>query len=191
MRLIMKTNTKTKTTLFNRITKPSENLAQNLLSPIKRSKFNYALGGAMLSLGLLCITVGAKAEVKPADVQEYAVAMKQAANTKDLEKVAELIAEDVIIKITRNGKSATLNKEGYLKRLQKNWQSTDTYHYAIEITDAIASGDHIKANITIQETVTKDGQPSTYVTESRATLAEDKSNNKAVLLKAVAQVRID
>ncbi len=138
---------------------------------------------ATLTLGLL-IHSQANAQIQPADINKYASAMKQSANNKDLNKIADMIADDVIIKITRNGKSATLNKAEYLKRLQKNWQAGDNYSYNIQVSNIIASGDHIKANIITQEVIGN----NTYVTNSRATLSE--SNNKAVLLKAVSQVTV-
>ncbi len=138
---------------------------------------------ATLTLGLL-IHSQANAQIQPADINKYASVMKQSANNKDLNKIADMIADDVIIKITRNGKSATLNKAEYLKRLQKNWQAGDNYSYNIQVSNIIASGDHIKANIITQEVIGN----NTYVTNSRATLSE--SNNKAVLLKAVSQVTV-
>ncbi len=138
---------------------------------------------ATLALGLF-VHSQANAQIQPADINKYASAMKQSANNRDLNKVAEMIADDVIIKITRNGKSATLNKTEYLKRLQKNWQISNNYSYNIQVSDVIASGDHVKANIITQEVIGN----NTYVTNSRATLSEN--NNKAVLLKAVSQVTV-
>ncbi len=142
---------------------------------------------ATLALGML-LHSQANAQIQPTDINRYASAMKQSANNRDLNKVADMIADDVIIKITRNGKSATLNKSEYLKRLQKNWQISDNYSYNIQVSDIIASGDHIKATIITQEVIGKNGQTATYVTNSRATLAEN--GNKAVLLKAVSQVTV-
>ncbi len=142
---------------------------------------------ATLALGLL-VHSQANAKVQPMDVSRYATAMKQSANSRDINKIADMIADDVIIKITRNGKSATLNKSGYLRRLQRNWQISDNYSYNIQISNIIASGDHIKATIITQEVIGKNGEQATYVTHSRATLAEN--NNKAVLLKAVSQVSV-
>ncbi len=138
---------------------------------------------ATLALGLLVYSQ-ANAQIQATDINRYASVMKQSANNKDLNKIADMIADDVIIKITRNGKSATLNKTEYLKRLQQNWQSANNYSYNIQVSDIITSGDHIKANITTQEVIGN----NTYVTNSRATLTEN--NNKAVLLKAVSQVSV-
>ncbi len=142
---------------------------------------------ATLALGLL-IHSQANAQIQPDDIHRYATAMKQSANSRNLNKISEMIADDVIIKITRNGKSATLNKAEYLKRLQKNWQISDNYSYNIKISDIIASGDHIKATIVTEEVIGKNGQSATYITNSRATLTENA--NKAVLLKAVSQVTV-
>ncbi|MBS9779990.1 MAG: hypothetical protein KGV51_05115 [Moraxellaceae bacterium] len=138
---------------------------------------------ATLALGLLVYSQ-ANAQIQATDINHYASVMKQSANNRDLNKIADMIADDVIIKITRNGKSATLNKIEYLKRLQQNWQSANNYSYNIQVSDIISSGDHIKANITTQEVIGN----NTYVTQSRATLTEN--NNKAVLLKAVSQVSV-
>ncbi len=142
---------------------------------------------ATLALGLF-IHSQATAKIQATDINHYASVMKQSANNRDLNKIADMIADDVIIKITRNGKSATLNKAEYLKRLQKNWQISDNYSYNIQVSDIVTSGDHVKANIITQEVIGKNGQTAIYVTKSRATLTE--SGNKAVLLKAVSQVSV-
>ncbi len=176
--------------IWDKVTLVKKTVLQNITKGLsKRPKLAYGLGASMVSFGLLFVTVGAKAEVKPTQVKQYVSSMKQAANAKNLDKISELIADDVIIKITRNGKSATLNKSEYLKRLQQNWQQSDNYSYSIQVSDVIASGDHVKANVVTREVLNKNGQNQVYITESRATLAEN--NNRAVLLKAVSQVRID
>lgn len=141
------------------------------------------------SMVLLSLVASAYADINQNEVNAYASAMKSAANAKDINRVSGLIADDVIIKLTRNGKSATLNKKEYLKRLQSNWQSSDNYKYSITISDVVISGDRAKAKVITNESLTQNGKPVKYITESRATLVD--KENKTVLLKSVSQMKIN
>ncbi len=131
----------------------------------------------------------AQAEVKVADVQGCAKMMKQAANNKDMEQVAKLIADDAIISITRNGKSGTMDKKTYLQRLKDNWQNSSEYSYNISVDNVVTMGEQAKADLSTVETFTKDGKSVKLVTNSRATLTSGTDN--AVLLKLVSQVTIE
>lgn len=160
-------------------------LAGSVLGRALKYAFIGSVAGA--GIGLMTTTAQAAAPSK-ADVNQYAAAMKQAANSKNIGAVGRLIADDAIIVINRNGQ-ANLNKDAYLKLLQKSWQSSNNYRYDINVQDVIIAGDEAKATIKTVERFEKDGKPVTHTTISRTTFSL--VNNNATLLKAVSQVTIE
>ncbi len=122
-------------------------------------------------------------------VQNYAAAMKSAANSKSINQVATLVSDDALISLSRKGKSTSLDKEAYLKLLQNSWNQTSNYRYDISIDNIVTTGSQAKANVKTVESWVKDGKNVSYVTTSRVTLTLSTGN--AVLLRAVSQVSID
>ncbi len=122
-------------------------------------------------------------------VQNYASAMKSAANSKNISQVARLVSDDALISLSRKGKSTSLDKDAYLKLLQTGWNQTSNYRYEISINNIVTTGEQAKANVTTTESWVKDGQNVSFVTNSRVTLTVATGN--AVLLRAVSQVTID
>ena len=122
-------------------------------------------------------------------VQNYAAAMKSSANSKSINQVARLVSDDALISLSRKGKSTSLDKDAYLKLLQNSWNDTSNYRYDISVDNIVITGDQAKANVTTNESWTKDGQQTSFVTTSRVTLTVSTGN--AVLLRAVSQVAIN
>ncbi len=123
------------------------------------------------------------------EVQNYAAAMKSAANSKNINQVASLVSDDALISLSRKGKSTSLDKDAYLKLLQKSWDQTANYRYEISVDNIVTTGSQAKANVTTVESWVKDGTNVSFVTTSRVTLTLSTGN--AVLLRAVSQVTID
>lgn len=121
-------------------------------------------------------------------VQNYASAMKSAANSQSTSRVAALVSDDALISLSRRGKTTSLDKDGYLKLLQNSWNQTSDYRYDITIDNIVTTGTQAKANVKTIESWVKDGKKVSYVTTSRVTLALSTGN--AVLLRAVSQVTI-
>ncbi len=122
-------------------------------------------------------------------VQNYASAMKSAANSKSINQVATLVSDDALISLSRKGKSTSLDKNAYLKLLQSSWNQTSNYRYDISVDNIVTTGSQAKANVKTVESWVKDGKNVSYVTTSRVTLTLSTGN--AVLLRAVSQVTID
>ncbi len=122
-------------------------------------------------------------------VQNYASAMKSAANSKSTNQVAALVSDDALISLSRRGKTTSLDKDGYLKLLQNSWNQTSNYRYDISVDNIVTTGSQAKANVKTVESWVKDGKSVSYVTTSRVTLTLSTGN--AVLLRAVSQVTID
>lgn len=122
-------------------------------------------------------------------VQNYAAAMKSAANNKDINQVAKLVSDDALISMSRKGKSTSLDKNAYLKLLQNSWNQTSNYRYDISIDNIVTTGTQAKANVSTTESWVKEGKTVSFVTTSRVTLTVSTGN--AVLLRAVSQVTID
>jgi hypothetical protein len=122
-------------------------------------------------------------------VQDYAAAMKSAANSKNVNQVANLVSDDALISLSRKGKSTSLDKEAYLKLLQNSWNQTSNYRYDISVDNIVTTGSQAKANVNTVESWVKDGKNVSFVTTSRVTLVLSTGN--AVLLRAVSQVTID
>ena len=137
----------------------------------------------------LFITTPSYAAIDEAKVQNYAAAMKQAANSKNIAKVDKLVSDDALISLSRRGKTTSLDKAAYLQLLQSSWNQTTNYHYDISITNIVTSGNQAKADVKTVESWVKDGQPTTLTTSARATLVSE--GNSPMLLRAVAQVTIE
>ena len=136
------------------------------------------------------ITVSAQAAtMTEALVQNYATAMKTAANNQNINQVARLVSDEALILLSRKGKSTSLDKEAYLKLLQNSWGNTSNYRYDINVDNIVISGGQAKANVTTNESWVKDGQKVSFATTSRVTLAL--STGDAILLRAVSQVTIN
>ena len=136
------------------------------------------------------MTISAQAAtMTEALVQNYATAMKSAANSQSLNQVARLVSDDALISMSRKGKSTSLDKDAYLKLLQNSWSNTSNYRYDINVDNIIVTGEQAKANVTTNESWVKDGQKVSFVTTSRVTLTLSTGN--AVLLRAVSQVAIN
>lgn len=136
------------------------------------------------------MTISAQAAtMTEALVQNYATAMKSAANSQSLNQVARLVSDDALISMSRKGKSTSLDKDAYLKLLQNSWSNTSNYRYDINVDNIVIIGEQAKANVTTNESWVKDGQKVSFVTTSRVTLTLSTGN--AVLLRAVSQVAIN
>lgn len=136
------------------------------------------------------MTINAQAAtMTEALVQNYASAMKAAANSQNTNQVARLVSDEALISLSRKGKSTSLDKAAYLKLLQNSWSNTSNYRYDINVDNIVISGEQAKANVTTNESWVKDGQKVSFVTTSRVTLTLSTGN--AVLLRAVSQVTIN
>lgn len=122
-------------------------------------------------------------------VQNYASAMKTAANNKNISQVSRLVSDDALISLSRKGKSTSLDKDAYLKLLQNSWNQTSNYRYDISVDNIVITGDQARANVNTTESWVKDGKNVSFVTNSRVTLTLSTGN--AILLRAVSQVTID
>lgn len=149
-------------------------------------------GSALLGVGVaaasVCMTAQA-AVMSESLVQNYASAMKSAANSQNISQVARLVSDDALISMSRKGKSTSLDKDAYLKLLQTSWNQTSNYHYDINIDNIVITGSQAKANVNTVESWVKDGKKVSFLTTSRVTLTLSTGN--AVLLRAVSQVTID
>lgn len=122
-------------------------------------------------------------------VQNYASAMKLSANNQDVNQVARLVSDDALISLSRKAKSTSLDKDAYLRLLQSSWSDTSNYRYDITVNNIVITGSQARANVTTNESWIKDGQPVSFITNSRVTLTLSTGN--AVLLRAVSQVTIN
>jgi len=149
-------------------------------------------GMSIVTAGALAATTMMSAQAAPiteSAVTGYASAMKNAANSQNIAQVATLVSDDALISLSRKGKTTSLDKDAYLKLLQRSWEQTQNYRYDISISNIVTSGDQAKADVKTVETWTRDGQNVSFVTSSRVTLASGSGN--AVLLRAVSQVTIN
>lgn len=144
---------------------------------------------AMVSAMMVASMSTAQAQISEADIQQFANALSQAANQKNVGRIAQLVDNNVLISLSRNGKTTTLNKDSYLRLLQDNWSKTSNYHYQINISNVIIAGNQAKADIQTIETLTENGKPERLITSSRATFSAPDSG--AMLLRAVSQLTIE
>lgn len=154
----------------------------------KFSKKSFiAVGGALLVSTFLATP--ANAEITEANVQQFASQLSQAANQKNVGRIAQLVDDGVLISLSRNGKSTTLDKASYLRLLQSNWSKSSNYHYDISINNVVIAGNQAKADIQTVETLINNGKPERLVTQSRATFGV--ANSNTMLLRAVSQLTIE
>lgn len=142
-----------------------------------------------IALATALISQTAWADITDADLQNFARQMSAAANAKNAAQVSRLIDNDVLIAVTRKGKSGTLNKQSYLNLLQTNWAKTGAYSYSIRIDNVVTSGDQARANVQTVETLTENGKPTKLVTDSRATF--NKGAGGVVLTRSISQLTIE
>lgn len=129
----------------------------------------------------------AQAAIDKNQVNQYAQNMRQAANNQNIGKIADLVSDDAIISLSGNGERTSLDKNGYLKLLQRSWNKTSNYKYSIQISNiVIIDDDKASAKVTTKESYLKNGKPFQFVTKSDAKFSL--SNNNVVLLRSVAQV---
>lgn len=141
-----------------------------------------------LVLGLLMGNT-ARADITDAQIQQFAQALSQAANQKNIGQISQLVDDKVLISLSRNRRTTTLNKDSYLKLLQDNWAKTSNYHYQISISNVLIAGNQAKADIQTTETMTENGRPERLITTSRATFIAPASG--VMLLRAVSQLTIE
>ncbi|WP_352337859.1 hypothetical protein [Psychrobacter sp. 16-MNA-CIBAN-0192] len=122
-------------------------------------------------------------------VNSYAAAMKSAANSQNVNRVAQLVSDDALISMSRKGKSTSLDKEAYLKLIQRSWNQATDYKYDIKVDNIVITGTQAKANVVTMESWVKEGRNASFITNSRVTLTLSTGN--AILLRAVSQVTID
>lgn len=163
------------------------NAAIHTIAP-SHQRWYYALGFGLALGGLAFTSVSAHA-MSESSVQAYVVAMNQAANSQNIGQISRLIADDAIIKMTRNGVSADLGKTAYLQHLQKSWAKATGYHYDIRISDIVVMGNRASAQVVTTESWTEDGVAVKLITTSKITLSESGSN--AILLRSSSQVVIN
>ncbi len=147
------------------------------------------LGLFIGALGVQSLITTPAYAISEKDIGSYASAMTAAANNQNIAQISKLIADDAIISLSRNNKTTSLDKEGYLQLLQKSWAKASNYRYHINISDVVVTGNQARAQVTTTETWTQDGKPVKITTSSRATLSQSGAN--AVLLRSVAQVTVD
>ena len=149
-------------------------------------------GASVTAIAAVVSTVSISAQaatMTEALVQNYVAAMKSSANSQSVNQVSRLVSDDALISLSRKGKSTSLDKDAYLKLLQNSWRDTSNYRYDISVDNIVITGSQARANVTTNESWTKDGQQVSFVTTSRVTLTLSTGN--AVLLRAVSQVAIN
>ena len=154
---------------------------------VKMLPVSLMAGGLIASV--MTMQTASAATLSESAVQQYASRMQQAANSKNISQVSNLVSDDALISMSRKGKTTSLDKSAYLKLLQDSWAKTDNYRYDISINNIVVSGDQAKADVRTVETWRENGKNTTLTTNSRATLTA--GNGNALLLRAVSQVSID
>lgn len=123
-------------------------------------------------------------------IDDYATALKLAANAKNSGQIGRLIADDAIISLTRQGRgSTTLNKSDYLQLLQKSWTNTSNYRFEIDIQDVVITGNTARVQLTTTESWQQNNKTTTLITSSRAVIGTQ--GKHTVLLRLVAQVSLE
>lgn len=162
------------------------NLTKNTIS--KHSLAKGLLVSAAAVTAVTAVTANASSMTESL-VDAYANSIKQAANSQNVAGVADLVADNAIISLSRNGKTSNLGKKQYLQLLQGVWGNSRNYKYDINISNVVISGNQARIQVKTTETFVQNGQPVTLISNSRATLTV--SSNDAVLLRAVTQVAIN
>ena len=160
------------------------------ITKLSMNKVSRSMGlGLVAALGAATLISAPAHAISEASVQAYAAAMNQAANSQNIGQISRLISDEVIISLTRNRKTANLDKNGYLQLRQKIWAKSTNYRYNIRISDVVIAGNQARAQVVTTETWIENDKPVKLITTSRATLSESGSN--AVLLRSVSQVTIN
>lgn len=141
--------------------------------------------GVMVGAGLV---MPAYAMSEPL-VQSFAKALGDAANSQNIGRVSALLDDEVVIAMTRQNKTSTLDKNAYLQLLQKSWAGAKNYRYHIHLGDVVISGNQAKVQVITTEIWSKDDKQITLTTTSRATLVH--TDKGVVLLRAVSQITIE
>lgn len=144
------------------------------------------LVGAVVGLSL---SNAANADITQREIDNFGVAMMAAANAKSTTRVANLVADDALISVSRKGKSSTLNKSNYLNLLQNNWSKASNYGYDIQLNNVVISGSHAKADAITTEVIVENNITTRLVTTSRITFIE--SENSVLLSRAISQLVIE
>ncbi|MFW2178098.1 MULTISPECIES: hypothetical protein [unclassified Moraxella] len=137
----------------------------------------------------LALPMMAQADVNMADIQDFATRMSVAANSKSIQQVSKLVADDALVSVSRKGKTSTLNKTSYLNLLQNNWSKASNYNYQVEINNVVVAGNQAKADVVTIEMLTEQGQAISLVTTSRATFKQESTG--VVLTRAISQLAIE
>lgn len=141
---------------------------------------------------LIALPSLAQATISDADIAQFASNMTVAANSKDINRVSALVADDALISVSRKGKTSTLNKATYLNLLQNNWSKATQYRYSITVDNVVNMGTQAKADVVTTELLTEQGITTQLVTTSRATLSEaGQGRNHVVLSRAISQLAIE
>lgn len=161
-------------------------MKKNLISFLKKIKSLSILATVALMIGAI---QPANADITEAQIKQFAQKLSQAANQKNISQISRLVDDKVLISLSRNRRTTTLNKDSYLKLLQDNWAKTANYHYQISINNVLIAGDQAKADIQTIETMTENGRAERLITTSRATFAAPATG--VMLLRAVSQLTIE
>jgi hypothetical protein len=127
--------------------------------------------------------------ISEASVMSFAGAMSAAANNQNIGQISRLIDDNAVISLTRQNKTTTLDKNGYLQLLQKSWANSTNYQYQMNVSNIVITGHQAIAQVNTTESWVKDGKKITLVSSSRTTLG-DVSNN-TVMLRSVSQITIN
>lgn len=144
---------------------------------------------SLIAIGIATMTQPVYANISEQDIQTFAKNITQAANQRNINQIANLVDDNVLISLSRNGKTTTLNKDSYLNLLQNNWSDASQYQYIMTINDVVISGNQAKANIQTVENIIKQGKLAKLTTTSRVTFAMPSSG--VVLVRAVSQLTIE
>ncbi len=127
--------------------------------------------------------------ISEASVMNFANAMNRAANSQNIGQISRLIDDNAVISLTKQNKTMTLDKNGYLQLLQKSWANSTNYQYQIHISDIVISGGQARAQVSTTESWIKDGKKVTLNSNARTTLGD--AGNDAVLLRSVMQITVN
>lgn len=144
---------------------------------------------ASVAFGMLANSTMAQAQISENDLTQFVATMTVAANSKNINQIGRLVADDALISVSRKGKTSTLSKSSYLNLLQNNWSKSTAYHYSMNISNVVFMGNQVKADVVTNEVINEQGHNVRLVTTSRATFSE--ANNGVVLSRAISQLAIE
>lgn len=157
---------------------------------LTKTEWRGVAAKAGMVAGMIGLSVLPAYAMNEASVRAFGSAISTAANSQNIGQVAQLIDDEAVISLSRQGKApATLDKDAYLQLLQKSWAGAKNYHYQIELGDVVITGNQAKVQVKTVETWQKDGKSIKLITNSRATLTQ--TNKDVVLLRAVSQITIE